>query len=269
MNFKAINLNDLTHLSHLQPDDWPDIVPEFRFYAEADYCYPIKLSKEDLIIAIGTSIQFEDTAWLSHIIVDLRYRNQGIGSAITEYLINNLQEQSFQSILLIATELGRPVYEQFDFRPVCEYSYMKREPSYQQPFRSSFIEPYTTAHYPAIMELDRRVSGENREILLKDYLDDAHLFLEKDRLTGFYLPQLREGLIVAETERAAHALMQGKYSDGSITRAVIPCANKTGIGYLQQLGFSHSDRTGVRMIRGKEIDWKPDCLYSRIGGNFG
>ncbi|MCK5463227.1 MAG: hypothetical protein KAI95_09430 [Bacteroidales bacterium] len=61
--------------------------------------------------------------------------------------------------------------------------------------------------------------------------------------------------------------MKIKYS--KVDKAVLPGENHPGTNFLRQNGFTLSDTKGTRMILGQEIDWKPEHIYSRIGGNFG
>ncbi len=41
------------------------------------------------------------------------------------------------------------------------------------------------------------------------------------------------------------------------------------LNVLKQKGFVKTETKGTRIIPGKEIYWKPENIYSRIGGNFG
>ena len=50
---------------------------------------------------------------------------------------------------------------------------------------------------------------------------------------------------------------------------MLPEDNQAGVGFLKQNGFVKTETKGTRMIPGKEIYWKPENIYSRIGGNFG
>ena len=81
------------------------------------------------------------------------------------------------------------------------------------------------------------------------------------------MPGLGEGLIYASTAEAGLELIKIKYS--KVNRAVLPGENPSGTNFLRQNGFTLSDTKGTRMILGQEIDWKPEHIYSRIGGNFG
>ncbi len=61
--------------------------------------------------------------------------------------------------------------------------------------------------------------------------------------------------------------MNLKYSTSD--KAVLPSENIAGIEFLKQNGFVENTTKGTRMIMGKELEWKPNNVYSRISGNFG
>ena len=86
-------------------------------------------------------------------------------------------------------------------------------------------------------------------------------------MMGYLIPGLREGLIIAENDEAGFALMNAKYA--KVDKAALPADNKTGIEFLLKHGFADSGKKGTRMILGKDSPWKPEMIYSRIGGNVG
>jgi N-acetylglutamate synthase-like GNAT family acetyltransferase len=121
MQFDKITYYDLEQIGDLQPEGWRDIKEEFLRYVKNDFCNPVKVSLDNKIIGLGTSILFRNTAWMAHVIVGKEYRNQGIGSQIIDNLLTDLKSKSIESVLLIATELGEPVYKKAGFRPVTDY----------------------------------------------------------------------------------------------------------------------------------------------------
>jgi hypothetical protein len=72
---------------------------------------------------------------------------------------------------------------------------------------------------------------------------------------------------LGETTEAGRELMRFKYS--TVDKATIPGENQAGIEFIKEFGFVETNTTGKRMILGKNIAWKPEMFYSRIGGNFG
>jgi GNAT superfamily N-acetyltransferase len=267
MQFRDITYDDLGEIRNLQPENWPDIIPEFEYYIRKEFCYPTKVIFNNKIVGVGTIIVFGSTAWLAHIIVDKNHRNIGIGSQITEKLINDGNGRSVKSLLLIATELGLPIYKKAGFRILSEYQYLNRDKPWRNFSLNPNIQPYEEGFNLKIFELDEKISGENRKSLLRDYLDNTLVYIQDSSVSGFYMPDLGEGLIYASTAEAGLELMKIKYS--KVNRAVLPGENHPGTNFLRQNGFTLLETKGTRMILGQDIDWIPEHVYSRSGGNFG
>jgi GNAT superfamily N-acetyltransferase len=260
--------SDLQQIKHLQPEGWSDIVTEFEFYINSDFCTPIKLELDGIIVGVGASIAFEKTAWLAHIIVDTNYRNKGIGYDIVNELIYRLKRDfSTETFLLIATELGRPLYLKFGFKDVSNYLFMKREQPWKEQPISPKIADFQEEFRSSIYDIDLQASGEHRAKLIDPFIKNSKVYIEKGKVTGYYLPGLREGLIYAQTNEAGLELMKYKYS--KIDKAVLPSENKAGVDFLKTNGFAEIPTKGTKMVMGKDLVWKPDMMFSRISGNFG
>lgn len=267
MRTETIIKSDLEAIGQLKPDDWGDIIPEFEFYLATPFCYPLKIVLEDKLAGVGVAVVFENTAWLAHIIVDKEMRNRGIGARIVAELVDLLNNHSIESCLLTATSLGRPVYEKAGFRTVGEYLFLKRETPWKAEPLDANIVPYKEDWRAQIYDLDQKAAGENRIRLTADFLADSFVYRKQDKITGFYLPELRDGLIVADTPEAGLALMNLKYA--TVDKAALPSTNTMALAFLKERGFVETGITAPRMVLGKDIPWRPDMIYGRIGGNFG
>ena len=78
------------------------------------------MTTDNKIVGLGNSIIFKNTAWLAHIIVGTDYRNRGVGFQIVDRLLTELRDKSIDSVLLIATEPGEPVYKKAGFRLISD-----------------------------------------------------------------------------------------------------------------------------------------------------
>jgi len=198
---------------------------------------------------------------------DYDYRRHGIGYRIVESLLADIKKKGIETSLLVATELGEPVYKKAGFRKVSDYRFFKRESFEIDEQNTDKIQPYKSDFYKEILQLDAYISGENREKLLKNYLDRSFVFISNKVIDGFYIPGLGEGPVFALTTDAGRELMRFKYSE--VDKVTIPGENQAGKEIIKELGFIETDTIGKRMILGPDIEWKPEMIYSRIGGNFG
>ncbi len=266
MIFEPIIRNDIHYLRELQPDDWLDIIPIFEYYINTSFCKPIKVVIENRIVGIGTAILFNNSAWLAHIIVDPEFRKKGIGSSIVNHLLGYLKNIGFETISLIATDLGYPVYEKAGFREQTEYVFFEKKEPLKDYYRSKNVVQYTSINAEDIFSLDKTVTGEDRRILLNDKLENSYVYKKNGNLMGFYLPELGDGLIIADNEEAGIELMRLRYS--IINKGVLPIDNIEGIRFLKENGFLEIKRA-KRMILGKGFSWQPGKVFNRVGGNLG
>jgi len=266
MNPEVIIGSDLQILGELQPDGWPDIIPSFEFYISSPFCNPVKIITEDRVAGIGAGNTFGKTGWLSHIITHPEFRNRGIAGSIVDHLLNKLKNSGCGTISLIATEYGYPVYKKAGFKIQSEYSFFERKKPLNNIFQSDKIVRFADIYRDDVIALDKKISGEDRSCLLIDKLKNSYVYLEDNRISGYYLPGLGEGLIIADNSEAGIELLRLRCSLSAYT--VLPYENNDGISFLKNQGYIETRRV-KRMIFGEEFEWHPEKLFSRIAGNFG
>jgi hypothetical protein len=260
---EILTQQDLGEIASVQPEGWPDISPYFNFYTHSNFCRPIKIVLDKRIVGVGNAIMHDKTAWLSHIIVDVQYRNRGFGALITKSLIAIVHGQKIPTILLIATKSGEPVYRKVGFEKETEYQ------SYVQDKKLIFDDqsvPFSASYEKQMLDLDKKISGESRNTLLASHLQHARLIIHDNTLKGFYLPTLGEGMIMADEDEAGIKLLQVKHRE--IQRTAIPVNNRVAHQFLLAHGFSEGFK-GTKMFLGKPIRCCPEKNFSRIGGNLG
>lgn len=261
---ESLTTEDLPHVSNIQPEGWPPVIPSFQFYLQSPFCYPIKYTIDDHLIGIGATILHHQTAWLAHIIVSPAFRNKGIGAQITKALIQIAEKYYSKTILLLATTLGEPVYTKLGFKKELDYIFLQNgtwaEPASEQ------IHSFEESYRKQILKLDRSISGEDRSKLLAPHLTQARIIVRHEKVEGVYLPSLGEGLIIAENQDAGISLLSERLTPEK-NRIAIPAENNV-IKLLNQSGYVEFLK-GSRMYLGEKLSWQPSKVYSRIGGNLG
>lgn len=265
MQILPLSPSDLDLLPQIQPTDWTDIRIPISSYLEPDYIFPFKAMIDGILVGTGTAILHEKTGWLATIVTHNDYRNQGIGKGITKFLLAFLQSHHCELIYLIATALGEPVYKKEGFITESHYDFYK-DINLENLIVSENVSPYQSEYKQEIFELDKKVSGENRYQHLETFLADSFMYLQKGNIEGFYLPNLGDGLIVANTQEAGIELMKKRFQKFKI--ASFPQENKTAHDFMESYGYSPV-MTHARMHFQKPMHWKPDGLYNRVGGNIG
>ena len=262
--FEVANLNEL---ESLQPPDWLDLKIAFRYYLHHfGFCNPIKIVINSCIVGIGTTIIHNDVAWLAHIVVHPDFRKQGIGKIITTTLIESVKKHSCKTILLVSTDLGKPVYEKIGFEIVGEYAFLRNDNYGNEGEISENIQKLDQKYFDAVLILDQKVSGEDRSNQIEDYFLDSFVYLEKNKICGYYLPAFGAGLIVAENEEAGIELIKLRNKTHNI--ATLPSENESALKFLKENNFKQY-RTAKRMSLGEKLNWHPEMFFNRISGQIG
>lgn len=266
LKVSAVYHNEVDKLAPLQPEGWGEIVTPYAFYTQSAFCFPLKITEANEIVGIGTAILHEDVAWLGHIIVHPQHRNKGIGRLITQTLIDLPVVKRCETIYLIATELGAPVYAKCGFETETEYLYFKEvkaKPEWT-------ISPSIVAYHPGFQEqvtvMDRQISTENRLQHINGHLSQSYVYLRENIVEGYYLPGFGEGLIVSASEEAGLELIKYRLQSGE--KLAFPKDNTAATNFMHANGYRESS-SGKRMRLGKKRNVQLANIYNRIGGNVG
>jgi GNAT superfamily N-acetyltransferase len=266
MIIQPLESTDLDSVKQLQPADWSDILPVHQYYLTSSFCYPIKIVIDEKIVGIGTAIIHPDVAWLAHIIVNPDYRNKGIGKFITQKLIDIAKANNKETIYLLATDIGAPVYAKLGFETETEYQFYRGgnlDPNWDT---IPNIYPFKEQYKAQIIPLDALTCGENRAMRLEEHFSGSFVYMVNDIVEGYFMPGFSEGLIIANNPEAGIALMKLRLRENEI--AILPRDNKQGIAFLEHHGFS-TYRKAQRMRLGKERTWQPCNIYNRVSGQLG
>jgi|JI10StandDraft_1071094.scaffolds.fasta_scaffold251499_2 GNAT superfamily N-acetyltransferase len=266
MKIQRLEHCDLSLISDLIPIGWEGAIPTIESYTRTNSCFPIKVIIDDKIVGIGTTITNNETAWLAHIIVHKDFRNKSIGKIITQTLVDYSYSNGCETIYLLATELGEPVYVKIGFEIETEYLFFRRQETNDYSINLENIVTTNNDTLKQILDLDRQVSGENRNSLLEHHLSDSHIYFQDKEVKGFYLPNLGDGLIIANTNSAGLELIKLRLKTKDF--ASFPRDNVNATEFMYQNKFSLI-RTEKRMRIGKKRIWQPESIYNRIGGNLG
>ncbi|WP_439583343.1 GNAT family N-acetyltransferase [Dyadobacter bucti] len=258
--------SDLEQLRDLQPADWGDLVPRFRYFIDSPFCKPIKITERAQVIAIGTSMFHKDTAWLACIVVHPDHRKKGLGNTITKELIDGIDRKHYPTIYLDATDFGYPVYKKLGFEVETEYAHYIRNQKTEGQVLSENLLEYEQKFRQEVLELDRKVSGEDRRGILNDFIDSAMLYVNNSKVEGFYIPGWGDGPVLAVTDVAGTELMKLRIQ--TYDNAVFPVENAISADFVTDNNFVFR-KTSRRMYLGPKRVWQPRNLYNWISGQLG
>jgi len=265
---QVFRTEDLSRIAHLQPDGWQDIGPFMRFYVDTPFCRAYKIEDKQGIVAIGALVFHAETAWLAHIIVVPEMRRKGLGVLMTQHLTDTAEKHGRETQLLIATKVGEPLYERLGFYRSCDYRFYHSPPRIDTELEGA-VRHVNPADIPEIMNLDREASGEDRSSLLAGYTGNGLVYSGTggERIRGYFLPDLAEGLVVAVDTEAGLALMKQRLAQADAA-PVLPAGNHAANRWLEDTGVAFK-QTAARMVRNGDDPLRPDMLFNRIGGHLG
>jgi N-acetylglutamate synthase-like GNAT family acetyltransferase len=266
MHITHFTIDDIKALPALQPPDWQDITPHFRYYLQSASAFPLKVTRDAQVLGVGTVLAHEDTAWLAHIIVHPEFRNQDIGKMLTQALLDSIDKKIFKTVYLMATPLGEPVYRKLGFIEETQQLFMKDGGSFDTYKPASLIMPLDHRYLDALLKMDRRISGENRTSRIMEGLQDTMLYIVHDEVMGYYMPHLGEGLVIANDVEAGIQLMQCRLKTHPV--AILPVDNKVAVDFLYSHGFKVF-RKATRMRLGEYREWQAEYIFNRISGQIG
>ena len=257
---------DIPLLSDMPPRDWEfDIVSFMKRFYHQPWFYAIKVVHDEVIAGTGSILFNNGTSWLSNIIVRPEYRENGIGSAVTERLLEVSHEMECPSCLLMATEAGRRLYARLGFVEDGMFCYYRN--NVPLPFSpTGNITPARDDELQDILELDRQVTGEDRGEMLNGHLHGAYVYRKDGEISGFYLPGIGDEPVVATHPVAGKSLLGFKHSFSGKT-TVIPEENRWAAGFFSEHGIEPFS-CRIRMVHGVPPCWDPEGVFCRIEGYY-
>jgi ribosomal protein S18 acetylase RimI-like enzyme len=266
MKREQLQSDDIDGLKELQPEKWSDIRTYFYYYVGSGYCRPLKITDQGKIVAVGTTIQHRDSAWLAHIIVHPEHRNRGLGQEIASALVNDLDTGRFTTIYLDATDMGYPVYKKLGFEVEAEYIHLNGKHIDLRLSNPSSIIPYHAKFKDELLDMDRLVSAEDRLKVLDNHLHSSLLYVSEGKVQGAYFPFLLDGYVLAVSEESGTELM--KLRMRTKYNARFPAINQACTDFLIKNGYEVTG-SSKRMVLGQKRNWDGKGIFHRISGGLG
>ena len=265
---------------------WGDRRRFLGFCVEHEPIVPLVAEVDDRIVGTGVATINGLVGWVGMIFVDEALRGRGIGTTLTQAVIDELERAGCASLVLLASPLGQPIYERLGFRPELDYlivaaagigttSDSARSPGEAIGPRPGRLRGLTSDDLPAILAIDAEASGEDRAHILLASADPhtGIVALGPDgRVVGFELrtpwgthpvvaPELVDGVRLLEDRRS-------RTPAGAEARTALPGSNRAGLTALENLGW-RSERSLVRMVRGAPIRWHPNAIWGQFNYAIG
>ncbi|MCB0705524.1 MAG: GNAT family N-acetyltransferase [Saprospiraceae bacterium] len=265
---RTIKETEIAGLNRLTPPDWNyDYEVFLNDFLPHDYFHAFVLILENRIVGTGNVFVKGKIGWLANIIVEKDFRGKGLGFEMTKFLVDFLDRKGCETQLLIATELGEPVYRKIGFKKVTVYQSFDSE--VDQDFNdTSSIRKLVYSDLNSVCNLDLQANAEDRAHLIEKHFETGMGYFNSDNeLLGFYLPAFGRGLVISKDKQVGKVLLKLKHSEKG-KRTLLPIDNQEGMEFLEHFGLKKGFQFS-RMILGKTNNWNPEYIFSYGSGYCG
>jgi len=252
--------------------DWGDRGPFFDFVAAHASCRPIVADEDGELVGTGVGTVNGSVGWVGTIYVVPERRGRGIGRALTEAVVSDLEAAGCRTLVLVATRAGMPVYERLGFRLQTHYVTLEAG---GVPGPEHAIRSFAPDDLPAMAALDEAATGEDRRHLLAALAaPDTCRVVEEPagRVAGFVLrAPWGGGATIARDQTTALRILAGRRAAADparLVRAGLPAENEAGIARLLELGWVRGYEA-PRMIRGEAAPWHPEMVWGQFNMALG
>jgi predicted N-acetyltransferase YhbS len=255
-------------------ENWGDRRLNLDFVTRHAEAHPFVAEADGQIVGTGVLSVNGSVGWIGTIWVEPAWRRRGVGTALTQATIEAADSAGCRTLLLVATEAGRPLYEKIGFEVQTWYRMLEA-----QGLGDEEIDPrirrYAPGDLPAMAELSAAATGEDRTHLLAAFAspETAICLIRGDgTLSGFVVrapwgggstiaPEL------ANAEAILHARRVGREPEDRI-RAGLLAENEAGLARLLETGWTES-WSAPRLIRGDPLRWQPEAIWGQFSHAFG
>ena len=242
--------------------------------------YGVWNERKELIASAAIILYGEALASIGMVIVHPDYKGRGIGKAITSSCMNSVSART--SIMLIATDEGKPLYEKLGFRAVSyvsKYICNSYNPNYNCQGNEEYVMNYKEGDLEEIIKIDEGAFGTSRNEFLKQRImqSDQCIVVKdtKENVVGYGLSiQTPEnkiiGPVVAKNEEIAMRIVHdlAKRHNGKLRIDVLE-GKKDFMKVLESSGFKKVNTPPIMLKNSGQLLKRNNELYSIAAQIFG
>jgi len=235
--------------------------------AALEYCrtspggHLVVACRHDQVTGVSYAVSFGPTGWIGNVAVDPDDRSRGVGTAVSEAAMDWLRRAGVTTMLLTATEMGRPIYERLGFADdgVCYGIWIRGQQPLPAADGEAGVGPGRIAD---ALRQDAEATGEDRGPFLGTFADRVRTPAGPAG-TGYRiaLPWGR-GPVVASGPDTARALVIDMLRASPDQSLSFPESNTGAAQLAAALGFSPT-RHCTRMRLGPPVrGFRPERIFN-------
>jgi GNAT superfamily N-acetyltransferase len=214
-------------------------------------------ARDQRAVGVACCASFGATGWIGALGVTPEARGRGLGTALTEAAVAWLRGRGAETVLLYATEAGRPIYERLGFEAEGRATAYRGVAGAAAPVH---LRRLTEADRRALRAVDRATTGEDRTAVLDAVRPLAGVAAPNGSgsLAGWAVasPWGAGASIAAEDPETGIALMAAASIGPAPGTLLVPDANHAAVEALRAWRFARLN-DALRMRLGPTISWAP------------
>lgn len=255
-------------------ENWGDRRLHLEFVTRHAGTLPFVAEANGEVVGTGIATLNGAVAWIGTIWVHPDWRRRGLGMALTQTTVDAAESAGCRTLLLVATEAGRPLYERIGFEVHTWYR-MLEAPGLEDAPIDPRIRPYRPADLAAMADLATAASGEDRRHLLAAFAspETAQCLVRDDGTLGGFVVRAPWGggsTIAPQLEDAEailHSRRVGRGPEHRI-RAGLMAENEAGAERLLATGWTEAWQA-PRLLRGDPLHWQPEAIWGQFNHALG
>ena len=254
--------------------DWGDRRSYLDFATRHPETHPFVAEADGEVVETGVLSVNGSVGWIGTIWVEPGWRRRGVGMALTQQTIDTAESAGCRTLLLVATDAGRRLYEKIGFEVQTWYRILEA-PGLGDEAVDRRIRRFEAADLPAMSGLSTLATGEDRTHLLKAFAspETANCLIRDDGELGGFVVRAPWGggstiaPHLGDAEAILHARRVGRGPEHRI-RAGLVVENAAGLDRLLATGWT--DSWGApRLIRGDPLRWQPEAIWGQFNHALG
>jgi GNAT superfamily N-acetyltransferase len=213
------------------------------------------------VVGVACCAVFATSGWIGAVGVAPEARRRGLGAALTEAAVRWLRERGARTVLLYATEAGRPVYERLGFVAEERAVAWRGVAGAAPPLSLSRL---ADTDRPRLRALDLAVTGERRDAVLDSIHPLAGVATAggPHGLAGWAIasPWGAGTAIAAISPEIGVALMAAATGGPAAGTLIVPDGNQAAGDALRAWRFVRLN-DALRMRLGPEVAWRSDQQF--------
>jgi GNAT superfamily N-acetyltransferase len=255
-------------------NDWGVRREWLEFAATQAACIPIVAEAGGEILGTGVGTVSGPVGWIGTIFIEPGRRGHGLGRAITQLIIDQLEGSGCRSLVLVATNEGRRLYERMGFEVQTQYRILQAIglPPVDQ---EDGVRSFESTDLPGIERLDRQGTGEDRAHAIRRLADGESAKVvagTRGEVDGFVIrAPWGGGATIARSPEAALRIVTARRRaagpEGRVRVGLLD-ENTDGLARLTEVGFRLT-WSAPRMLRGEPPIWQPDWIWGQFNHAMG